>query len=51
MDFDDMLAEAENEAGLYDDYIDDIEAEMAMEAEVKPSLYDDYVPIVLAVFW
>lgn len=38
INFDDLLAEAENEANMYDDYMDDIEAEMAMEAEVKHSL-------------
>lgn len=38
IDFDDLLAEAENEANMYDDYMDDIEAEMAMEEEVKHSL-------------
>lgn len=36
MDFDDLLlAEAEQEEEMYDDYMDDIEAEMAIEAEVS----------------
>lgn len=34
IDFDDLLAEAEQEGDMYDEYMDDIEAEMAMEAEV-----------------
>lgn len=35
IDFDDLLAEAEQEGEMYADYVDDIEAEMAMEAEVS----------------
>lgn len=34
MDFDELLAEAEEEGNMYDDYMDDMEAELAMEAEV-----------------
>lgn len=37
IDFDDLLAEAEQEGGMYDDFMDDIEAELAMEAEVRKS--------------
>lgn len=34
-DFDELLADAEQEEQLYDDgYMDEIEAELAMEAEV-----------------
>lgn len=36
IDFDDLLADAEQEEELYDDgFMDDIEAELAMEAEVR----------------
>lgn len=35
MDFDDLLAEAEQEGDMYDGFEDDREAELAMEAEVR----------------
>lgn len=39
IDFDELLADAEHEDELYDEYQDDIEAELAMEAEVMLQLY------------
>lgn len=35
IDFDDLLADAEQEQMYDDDFMDDIEAELAMEAEVR----------------
>lgn len=34
-DFDELLADAEQEADMYEDEMDDIEAELAMQAEVS----------------
>lgn len=37
IDFDDLVADAEQEEHLYDDdFMDEIEAQLAMEAEVRP---------------
>lgn len=36
IDFNELLADAEQEETLYDDFQDDLEAELAMEAEVMP---------------
>lgn len=45
IDFDDLLADAEQEDQLYDDdgFMDDIEAELAMEAEVRARCFNLYV--------
>lgn len=43
VDYDDLLADAEQEGEMYDDFMDDIEAEMAMEAEVnKPHVFEPH---------
>lgn len=49
IDFDDLLADAEQEADMYDDSRDDYdrEAEMAMEAEVSMRCARCTLPIVL----
>lgn len=42
IDFDDLLADAEEEQDFDDGFMDDIEAELAMEAEVRARRFHLY---------
>lgn len=57
VDYDDLLADAEQEEDMYGDFMDDIEAEMAMEAEVnKPQVFESHglwreLYIFIELYW
>lgn len=43
VDYDELLADAEQEEHMYDDFMDDMEAEMAMEAEVNQHMSTNHI--------